>query len=229
MTRIAIHQPEHLPYYGFFNKMNKVDTFVILDDVQFLKNTFQNRNQIRTSNGEQWLTVPIKLLHHTQKINEIEIDNSKDWQKKNLLSIQYNYQKAPFYSIYYPEFEKIYLKKETHLVNLNLNIINFFMKHLSIKVNLILSSSLNIKTQKTERLIDICKKLNAKTYLSGTGTKEYMDESFFPKNNITLEFNHFTHPTYPQLYKPFKPYMSVLDLLMNCGPESEKIIKGEVQ
>lgn len=229
MTTIAIHQPEHLPYFGFFNKMSKVDTFVILDDVQFLKNTFQNRNRIKTSNKEQWLTVPIKLEHHTQKINEIKIDNSKNWQKKNLLTIQYNYQKAPFYNNYYPEFEKIYTTQENHLVNLNLNIIRFFMKHFNIKANLILSSSLNINTQKTQRLIDICKKLSGTTYLSGTGTKDYMDESFFPKNNIEIEFNHFTHPTYQQLYPPFEPYMSVLDLLMNCGPSSEKIIKGEAQ
>ena len=183
--KIAIHQPEHLPYYGFFNKMSKADTFIILDDVQFLKNTFQNRNRIKNAKGEQWLTVPIKLEHHSQKINEIKIDNSKDWQKKNLLSIKYNYQKTPYFKQYYPEFEKIYSKKENLLVDFNLNLIKFFIDAFEIKTNIILCSTLNINTQKTQRLIDICQKTNAVTYLSGNGA-DYLDEASCPKNNLKL-------------------------------------------
>lgn len=222
--KIAIHQPEHLPYYGFFNKMSKADTFIILDDVQFLKNTFQNRNRIKNAKGEQWLTVPIKLEHHSQKINEIKIDNSKDWQKKNLLSIKYNYQKTPYFKQYYPEFEKIYSKKENLLVDFNLNLIKFFIDAFEIKTNIILCSTLNINTQKTQRLIDICQKTNAVTYLSGNGA-DYLDEASFPKNNLKLEINHFTHPIYPQPYGEFLPYMCSLDLLFNCGPDSKKYFK----
>ncbi len=229
MTKIAIHQPEHLPYYGFLNKMSKADTFVILDDVQFLKNTFQNRNRIKTSSGEQWLTVPIKLEHYNQKISEIKIDNSKDWQKKNVLTLKYNYGRTAYFKDYFPEFEKIYNKKEEMLVTFNMNLINFFKERFHIKTKLVLSSTLNINTTKTQRLIDICKKLAAKTYLSGTGTKEYMNEQLFSKDNIQLEFNLFTHPTYPQAYGQFLPYMSAFDLLMNCGPESQKIIRGETK
>ena len=222
--KIAIHQPEHLPYYGFFNKMSKADTFIILDDVQFLKNTFQNRNRIKNAKGEQWLTVPIKLEHHSQKINEIKIDNSKDWQKKNLLSIKYNYQKTPYFKQYYPEFEKIYSKKENLLVDFNLNLIKFFIDAFEIKTNIILCSTLNINTQKTQRLIDICQKTNGLTYLSGNGA-DYLDKDSFPKNNIKLEINHFTHPIYPQPYGKFLPYMCSLDLLFNCGPDSKKYFK----
>src|SRR3989338_2000310 len=99
--KIAIHQPEHLPYFGFFNKMSKVDAFVILEDLQFLKNTFQNRNRIKTRQGEHWLTTPIRLTSHTQKINEIIVDHRTDWAKKNLLTLKYNYSKAPFFSKYF--------------------------------------------------------------------------------------------------------------------------------
>lgn len=224
MTKIAIHQPEHMPYYGFFNKMSKVDNFVILDDVQFLKNTFQNRNRIKTNTGQKWLTTPIKLENHTQKINEIRIDNSQDWQKKNLLTIKYNYQKTIYFKQYYPLFEKIYSTKENFLLNFNLTLIKFFMDTFEIKTNIILCSTINIKTQKTQRLIDICQKTNALTYLSGNGA-EYLDKNSFPKNNINLEINQFTHPVYPQLYGDFLPYMSSLDLLFNCGPESKKYFK----
>ncbi|MEW6619616.1 MAG: WbqC family protein [bacterium] len=227
---VGIHQPEHLPWLGFWDKVEKSDLFVLLDNTQFRKNYFQNRNRIRTANEWTWLTVPIITKDKaTQLINEVEINNLTDvtWQKKHWKTIEQNYTKAPCFKEYKNIFEKFYLKKWSKLADFNINIIYAIKEILGIKTEIRIGSSLDVKGTRSDLLLDICKKVGATTYLSGKFGKDYLDTEIFKKENIEVVFQEFTHPAYNQVFKPFIPEMSVIDLIFNEGEKSLSIIRGE--
>lgn len=229
MKKISIHQPEHLPWLGFIHKVMSVDEFVLLDNVQFEKNYFQNRNKIRTDKGWQWITVPVKKFQHNQKINEIEISYDHEWQSKNINRIKQHYAKARYFNEYFPEFEKIYRTKFKLLRDLNIELIKFLLDKFGIHTKLYISSELldNVGQGGTEVNLNISKRLNADIYLSGPFGKNYLDISKFEKENIKVEFQDFKHPIYKQVYEPFIPNMSSIDLLFNYGPKSLSILTGE--
>jgi type I restriction-modification system DNA methylase subunit len=227
---IAGHQPEYLPYIGLICKALKADAFVLVDHVQYGKKQFQNRNRIRTSNGPDgwsWLTVPV-ITHgrFDQQIKDVEINNNSDWNKKHLKSIKYSYQGAPFFKEYFSLFEEVYSKKWVKLADLNEAIIKVIFKILDADVKIIKSSDYDIRGEKTEMLIDMCKKMGATGYLSGMGAKTlyHIDEEMFKAAGLSHSYCNFKHPVYRQRFSPFVPNMSVIDLLFNCGPESKKII-----
>ncbi len=222
--KIAIHQPEHLPYLGFMYKMSQCDVFVLLDDVQFQKNGFQNRNRIKTPQGAQWITVPV-LHSFGQKINEVRIDNRNDWRRKHLQSFRANYAKAPYFEKYFPLLKEIYAREWGLLCELNIVLIELFARMMGIEVKLVRSSSLQKAGEKNELLVSICKSVGADTYISGMGAG-YLDVSLFQKNKIEVEYTNFKSPEYPQGHTPFLPNMSALDLLMNCGSQSGNILRG---
>jgi hypothetical protein len=224
---IAAHQPEYLPYLGFFYKMAKADKFILADHLQFSKKDFLNRNRIRTnanSQGWVWLTVPIIHKSGYQKINEIEIDNSTPWAKKHWQLMYFNYKKTPFFDKYSGFFERIYYKKWENLSDLNEAIIYYLQKELAIKTPIVKSSDYDFKGQKTDMIIDMCQKISADGYLSGQGGKRYIDELKFKKNNIKLLFSDFKHPIYRQRFELFVENLSAIDLLFNCGPKSGEIL-----
>jgi hypothetical protein len=217
---LSLHQPQYLPWLGYFDKIAKSDCFVFLDCVQYKKREFQNRNKIRTKDGWIWLTVPvISKSKGFQLINEVLINNSIGWQNKHLKSIICCYKNAKYFNEHIGFFENIYNKKFEKLIDINLAIIYYLLEQFSIKTKIFFESSLSISTKKTQRIIDICKKLNADTYLSGIGGKDYLDEELFEKENIKLIYQDFKHPVYKQCYEPFIPYMSAIDFLFNCGKE----------
>ena len=226
------HQPEYLPYLGFFYKLAKADKFIFVDHVQYLKKSFQNRNRIRTapgSNGWTWLTIPVITKgRRYQGINEVEIDNSTPWAEKHWKTTRLNYKKALFFNEYKDFFEEIYSKKWEKLVDLNETIIRYLLKELEIQIPIFKSSDYNFKGKKTDLLIEMCKELGADTYLSGSGAKYYgyVEEDKFKINGLNHKFSDFKHPIYPQRFKPFIPNMSIIDLLFNCGGKSIEIIKG---
>ncbi len=222
--KIAIHQPQYMPWLGFFYKMDSADIFVLLDDVQYKKNEWQNRNQLRNAEGAQWITVPVHV-DFGQKISEVKIDNSKPWKEKHLKSLEMNYSHAAFFTDYFPLFEKEFAKDWEYLVNLNITFIEEFKKALGIGTEIVKSSSLNVETKSTERLIDICKALNADTYIAGPGCRDYMDTGLFDANDIGLEIQEYTHPEYKQVFDGFEPFMSVVDLLFCHGKDSLEIIR----
>ncbi|MCM8787041.1 MAG: WbqC family protein [Candidatus Omnitrophica bacterium] len=225
---VSVHQPQYLPWLGYFHKIAQSDCFVILDCVQYKKREFQNRNKIRTKDGWIWLTVPvISKEKENQLIYEVKINNNFPWQRKHLNSIKLSYKNAPYFSSYVSFFEEIYSKEWVNLIDLNLAIINFMLKEFSIETPIKFLSQLNIKVTKTERIIEICKSLEADTYLSGKGGKDYLDEELFKKNNIKLIYQEFEHPIYRQCYSPFISQLSAIDLLFNCGKNSRKILLGE--
>lgn len=224
MRTISIHQPGYLPWLGFFKKIISAEVFVFLDDVQYEKNGWQNRNKIRTDKGEIWLTVPVKLKFGAL-LKNITIDNSSNWAKKHSKSITLNYSKAKFFSKYWNNLEKIYQKEFDNLIDLNLEIIKYMMEKFGIKTKTILSSELEIRDQGSDRILKICKAFGADSYLSGVAGKDYLKIDEFRSNNIQVMFQNFQHPFYNQIFDPFYPNMASIDLLFNEGENAEKILK----
>ncbi|MBU2540561.1 MAG: WbqC family protein [Candidatus Omnitrophica bacterium] len=226
---ISVHQPQYLPWLGFFDKIDRSDCFVFLDNVQYKKREFQNRNKIRTKDSWIWLTVPVitKGLY-TQKINEVEIDNDLDWSNDHLKSIKFNYSRAQFFKVYFEFFQKLYSKKWQRLADLNVFIIKEMLLSLGIRKDIYFESELGIISEKSCRIIDICKRLNADTYFSGEGGRDYLDEKQFEKNSIKLVYQDFAHPEYGQCYGSFVSNMSIIDLLFNQGKNSLEILRGKL-
>jgi hypothetical protein len=234
---VVVLQPGYLPWLGFFDQVFKSDTFVILDDVQYDKHGWRNRNRIKTGQGIQWLTVPVLTIgKNKQIIRDVVIDTKTKWQKKHLKGIEQNYKKAPFFKNYFGFFEGILSKEWKYLIDLDMEFIYRLADFLGLKRKIIFASDpqlktlgtgLNIKADKTERLVNICLMLNASKYLTGDAAKEYIVESDFAKNNIQIEFHNYRHPIYKQLYGEFIPFLSVIDLLFNHGQESLEILTGK--
>lgn len=227
MTIVTIHQPMYLPYTGFFNKIKNADIFVIGDDAQYSKGYFYNRNKIKTPNGELMLTVPLKDSFE-QKLSEVEIDNSKNWSKKHLQSLYSFYKKSGYFDDYIDFFEQIYNAKWETLYNLNLKTLFYIIQQLDIDVPIYYTSSLMkdyVFVNKTQKIVDICKKLDADEYLSGISGHDYIEPKIFEDNNIKLKYQDYTQKEYKQLWGTFIPDLSVIDLLFNLGEEARDIIK----
>ncbi len=228
---LSVHQPQYIPWIGFFDKIVRSDCFVILDRVQYKEREYVNRNRIRTNDGWKWLTVPvISRGLRRQKIGDTRIDNSNGWRKKHCNSLKSWYSRAPFFDTYFSFFENVYLQQWDKLQDLNIYIIRYMLQELQIETPVYFESDLGVSTTKTDRIIDICRKLKADIYLSGAGGKDYLEEEKFPEATISLEYQKFTHPEYQQQHmkkgSDFLPYMSSLDLLFNEGGKSKKILKG---
>ena len=221
---IAIHQPQYLPWLGYFDKFEKADIFCYLDNVQFKKNEWQNRNRIKSAQGWQWITVPVQY-RFPQIINTVEINNAVDWKRKHLQAIITNYSKAPFFKEYIGLFEETYSKEWEYLSQLNVYLIEKIREILALnRKQTVLASDLNLSEDPTDRLIDICKALGGDTYLSGKDGAKYMELERFSERGIKVIFQDFTHPGYSQLFGEFQSNLSIVDLLFNCGPESMKRI-----
>ena len=222
--RVAIHQPQYLPWLGYFDKIDQVDLFVILDNVQFKKNEWQNRNRIKSAQGWQWMTVPV-LHHHPENICDVQINNREDWNRKHLHALEINYRRAPFFRNYHPFFQDLYNKEWLTLDVLNRTTVEFLMEALGIKRPVLLASRMKLRDEPTDRLIDICRVVGADTYLTGKGGENYLALDRFEEANLQVVYQNFQHPVYAQLYGPFEPALSAVDLLFNCGPQSLSIIR----
>lgn len=229
---ISVHQPQYLPWLGYFDKVDKSDGFVFLDTVQYKPREYQNRNKIRAKNGWLWLSVPVvsKGLGF-QRICDVMIDNNFDWQKKHWRSLTGNYGKAGFFKKHSGFFEGVYSRRWDKLMDLNIDIIKYLLKELGIETKLYYESQIGTTAQATARIVEICKKLKATIYLSGTGGKSYLEEEKFKEAGLELRYQNFAHPVYRQRYAAgkdsFLPYMSAIDLLFNEGKNSIKILRGQ--
>lgn len=229
--KVAIHQPNYLPWLGYFHKMANCDVFVIFDNVQLPNGkSYETRNLIKTVSGPKWLTVPITNKGDNILIRDAKITDNNRWQKKHMNCIRSSYQKAPFFNNYIKDIEIIYNKEWTNLCDLNVELIKFFKEKLGIKAELILSSEI-VKDDLggAEKIFAILAKLRADIYISGAGagSKRYIFPEDFKNRGINLVFQEFVHPVYPQLGGGFAQNLSVIDLLFNCGPDSLKIILGK--
>lgn len=229
---VTIHQPEHLPWLGFFNKLSKAELFVILDSVQFEKNYFQNRNRIIGSNGAQYIGIPVNMSGHmsgTIATTEIAIKSNPTWKRKYLNTIKMGYSKHPFFAEVYPILEDAINLDTTYVADINIAIFQKFAEKMGFQPKYIRSSELDVSGLKSDLILDICKCVNATTYIAGPSGRDYLDMESFENANIEVVFNDYHHPEYPQRKtKEFVPYMSALDLFMNCGFQKGKqvILEG---
>jgi len=229
MKKVAIIQSNYIPWKGYFDIISRVDEFILLDDVQFTRRDWRNRNQIKTPQGLQWLTIPVDSKgKFNQKISETRVSNP-DWGKKHWNAIVTNYSKAAHFKDYGPIFEKLYLDcSKNFLSEINYAFITAICGLLDIKTRISWSAEYPQGSGKGERLLGICRALGAQEYLSGPSAKEYLQEDLFRKNGIALKWMDYSgYLPYRQLFPPFVHNVSVLDLLFNEGPESKKYLRRQ--
>ena len=223
---VSIHQPNYIPWLGFFNKILLSDFYVVFDDIQYPRGKdYANRNLIKTNNSKLWLTIPVIGKSELRPWNKIQLNNN-GWQQKHLSNIKTFYKKSPYFEDYYPQIEEIYLNEYNLLVDFNLDLIKFFLKSLNKDIKIIRSSDIETDLKGIDKILYILKQVQATKYISGSGegSKKYVKKEDFTKNNIELIWQDYKHPIYKQLYEGFIPQLSIIDLLFNEGPNSKNII-----
>lgn len=224
---VAIHQPEHLPWIGFFEKMLRADLFVLLDDVQFSKGDFQNRNRVKGAGGAQWLTVPV-AHRFPQRINEVLVTGN-NWQAKHWKTLRSCYARAAHFETFSPLFEDFYRRSWRKLADLNVAAIELIARSLGIEKKWVMASELKVSGQKSELVLEICKTLGASGYYSGRTGSTYLNQDEFRRAGVEIIVQNFNHPVYEQLFmreRGFVPNLSALDLLFNCGARGLELLGG---
>ena len=223
---VATHQPLFLPWPGFFFKAMRADCMVLLDSVQFPRGrSWMTRNRLKSAPGELWLSVPVhRKGRRLQTIGEVRLFGQKNWQRKHLTSIRQWYANAPYLEEYLPTVQKIYATDDDRLLSLNLRFIRLLWEALRIDTQLILQSETGIVGQRTDLIIRICEHLGARRYVTFAMASKYLDSAQMMQAGIQLETVPFRPPVYPQLWGDFIPNLSALDLVLNCGPASSRVL-----
>jgi hypothetical protein len=225
--RVAIHQPAYLPYPGFFHKLSMADVFVIMDDVQYDKR-FTNRNRILVPQGPMWISVPIVKSDKFQPNMLVEINNSIDWRPDHLKKISNSYANAPFFHLYQDYLKSVYSKDWDLLFDLDFELVKAVANWLGIKIPMLRESELKVAGTATERLVNTCKAVGADTYVSGIGGKNYLDETSFSKNGLSVVYQNYRPFPYRQRFATsFVPDLSIIDMLFNLGPDCMKAACAE--
>lgn len=224
---LTAHQPNFLPYPGLFHKILNADYFIIVDHVQFVKRGkfgWIHRNRIRTPTGWMWLTIPVKTQgKYYQKIKEVEIDNNLPWRRKIWRSIQLHYKKAPYFGELCEPLENVFNKEWNKLLDINVSLIRIIFDYLEINLPIKLTSELSIDSGGSQLIVDMCRKVNADTYISGIHGRDYLDRTLCERNGIKLLFQEFTPPKYKQVYNDvFIENLSIIDMLFNCGSKATR-------
>jgi len=218
--RLAAHQPQYLPWLGFFDKLDRVDRFVLLDVVQYKKNEWQNRNRIRTVEGWQWLTVPVHY-RFPMAIREVTLDERGSWRRKHREALRIHYARSPHRAAVLPALEALLDEPFESLAALNARTVRLVAGVLGARTPISLASEVpGLPDGADERLIALCRHFGCAEYLAGAGGADYMEMETYRKAGIRVAFQEFRHPAYPQAYPRFEPNLSAVDLLLNCGPGS---------
>lgn len=219
--RVSIHQPHYLAWLPYLGKILQSDCFVLLDDVEFTRNGYQNRNRIKTAQGALVLTVPVKQKL-AQKILEVEVPDN-GWRKKHWASIQQAYRKAPFFERYQPGLEAFFAQPWPNLADPVCAMLEWLIQALGAQVRVVRSSALGITTMSTQRLVDIVRSLGGTSYLSGShALQAYLDAEVFRASQMALELFDFQCPSYQQLHGEFVANLAALDALFHLGPEATR-------
>ena len=223
--RIAILQSNYIPWKGYFDMIAAVDEFILYDDMQFTKNDWRNRNQIKTPQGVQWLTIPVGDCI-SRKIREVSL-LSNGWQTKHWKTLEANYRRAPHFDEIAAWLQPLYqIERYTHLSQLNRHFIQAVCHYLGIKTIITNSWDYILIDGKTERLADLCAQAGGTEYISGPAAKDYVEENIFTDKNINLTwFDYVGYPEYPQLWGEFTHGVTILDLLFNVGKEAPKYMR----
>ncbi|MEW5772140.1 MAG: WbqC family protein [Thermodesulfobacteriota bacterium] len=212
--RVTVHQPDFMPWLGFFARWRDSDLYVVLDDVQFLRRGWHHRDRIMTAAGPAWLTVPVrKSGRFNQDIRDVEVENGP-WRRKHLAAIAAAYARSPRFAEIFPLLEEVYGRDHARLMDLNLDILRLFARLLGITTPLTMASQHGLAETGTARLVRLCALHGADAYLTGMGSRDYLDEALFTACGIRVEWQEFRPAPYPQLHGAFVPCLSTLDFLM---------------
>lgn len=229
---VAAHQPHYLPWLGYLDKLAKADRFVVMDDLQYEDQNYQNRQRLKLNDGPHWFTVPLLRGVQTDRIVDKKIDNTghgsrHHWQRRTWRTLQIHYGRAPHFAHYATELEILFTRRWSWLIDLQLYVLDLACAWLSITTPITRASTLHLRGAKTDRILDFCEKTGAKVYLTGAGgSTGYLDTDKLAASGVTTMWQRFTHPTYPQRYPAcgFVSHLAFIDLLLNCGPESAAVI-----
>lgn len=215
---VAIHQPQYLPWLPYFLKIDESDTFIFLDNVAFQKNGVQNRNQIKTAQGRQWLTVPV-IQRVGQEIREVLIDERSDWRRKHWKTILQNYGRAHAFPQYQNRLEEIFARSWKNLSELNIELITMMLKWMGIRTRLIRSSEMKATGTASDLVLNLCLEVGATRYISGTGGSYLLEDAFAEAGVQVVVRQPFLPNTYPQQFarQGFINDISALDIILNCG------------
>jgi hypothetical protein len=225
---VGAHQPHYLPWLGYLDKLAKCDVFVVMDDLQYEAQNFQNRQRLKLADGPRWLTIPLRHGSITDRVLDKRIDNTgrggrHHWQHRIWRTLEVHYGRAPHFARYAPELEDVHVRRWDWLVDLDLHILDLARKWLGITVPIVRASSLGLTGVKTDRILSLCDAVGAVSYLSGSGGSQgYLDTERLARAGIQTMWQRFPHPIYPQRYAGlgFISHLGFLDLLFNCGPDS---------
>lgn len=225
---VSINQPAYLPWLGYFERIAKSDLHVVLDHVQFEKNSFTNRNKARTKDGWTWLTVPVstKGKFGDLRIHDLELGDNGSWSRKHWATLKMNYGKAPFFGGYAPAYESLYAQSWNGFMPMVRAFLERHLLDLGITTPLLYSSEMEVSGSKSGLVLNICRAVGADTYLSGALGRDYLEEPIFVDANIAVRYQNYTHPTYPQCQPGFEPFMGILDLIFNHGPDACRILQS---
>jgi len=223
--KVAIVQSNYIPWKGFFDLIAAADEFVLYDDAQFTKNDWRNRNQIKTPQGVQWLTVPVGQSIN-RRIRDVILPDAR-WQAKHWKTIASNYGRATHFDSVAEEIKPLYVQQQhRHLSQLNRALIETVCAFLNITTKISNSWDYSLTEGKNERLVDLCRQMGASEYISGPSAKNYIDENAFAEQGIKVSwFDYSGYPEYSQLWGEFVHGVSILDLLFNCGKDAPKYMR----
>lgn len=222
--RVAIHQPQYLPWLGYLDKLDRADIFVLLDTVQFKKHEWQNRNRIRTAQDWQYVTVPV-LHEFPQRLDQVRINNQTDWRRKHRQALETHYGNAPSYEPYAQMLRELLAREWETLSLLNEAMLSVLARAFGITTLIVKASQFEAREEQTGRLVDLCKAVGADCYLAGAGGRGYMNLEEFEAAGIAVECQDFVSPEYEQVYRPFIAGLSSVDLLLNCGPDGFRLVR----
>jgi hypothetical protein len=232
---VAIHQPHFLPWLGYLHRMARVDTFVLLDHVQFERRNYQNRTMIRMANEARWLTVPVIQNSQKERIVDKQVDNrlesaGKFWSHAHFATLRHAYREAPFFAGYAEKFKQLFETRFERLVDLNQAGLDILRDAFGIRTPLVNSSALGVEGARGDLILNICRAVGADTLLVGLGgSRGYLDGAAFERAGVRLAYHEFTHPEHRQCgtkegEAPFLRGLSSIDLLFNCGPQSAELL-----
>ena len=226
MKKVAILQSNYIPWKGYFDMIAAVDEFILYDDMQYTRRYWRNRNQIKTPQGAQWLTVPVQVKgKYDQKIKETTIDGA-DWAVAHWKAMSQNYRRAPYFDEVASWLRPLYMESYTNISQLNRRFIEAICHFLEIKTVISNSWDYTLLDGKTERLADLCRQAGGTEYISGPSAKDYVEERIFTDMGITLTwFDYAGYREYPQLWGEFTHGVTIIDLLFNCGKDAHRYMR----
>lgn len=225
---IAILQSNYIPWKGYFDLIHRVDEFILFDDMQYTRRDWRNRNKIKTSQGLLWLSIAVQAKgNYHQRIKDIVVSDA-GWNREHWKTIAHHYARAKWFSTYRERLEELYCGcEETHLSKINHRFLVALCEMLGINTRITWSMDYRLADGKTERLVDLCKQAGATEYISGPAAKDYIEEELFAEAGIRLRWmDYSSYREYEQLYGPFEHHVSIIDLILNEGPQASKYLKS---